>query len=96
MRKIIVYSTPSCPYCDDLKSYLLQKGLEFEEYDVSNDKEKAADMVRKSGRGAVPVIEIDGIVVVGFDRPKIEKILSGMIVDRSTAMKNLVFDPFDQ
>lgn len=95
-RKVIVYSTPSCPFCNNVKSYLMQKGIEFEEHDVSADREKAIEMYKKSGSKSVPVIDVEGKIVVGFDPAKLEKALYGMRVDRNAFMSNVIFDPFDQ
>lgn len=75
MKKIIIYSTPSCPYCVALKSYLKERNFDFEDFDVSQDSQKLKEMVRKSGQMGVPVIEIDGQIIVGFDKEKIDKIL---------------------
>jgi len=74
--KIIVYSTPACPYCLTLKEFLKQHNIEFEEIDVSKNKEAAREMIQKSGQMGVPVVEIDGQIVVGFDREKIVKLLN--------------------
>jgi glutaredoxin-like YruB-family protein len=95
-RKVIVYSTPSCPFCNNLRTYLRQKGIEFEEYDVSKDKERLVEMIQKSGGGGVPVVDIDGIVIRGFDPDRIEKALNGMRLTRDDAIRNLAFDPFDR
>ena len=73
MAKIKVYSTPVCPHCHALKDFLKEKGIEFEDIDVAADQEKAKEMVEKSGQMGVPVIEINGKIIVGFDREKIEK-----------------------
>lgn len=74
-HKVIVYSTPTCPFCNMLKSYLKEKGIEFEDIDVSVDHEKAREMVQKSGQMGVPVVDIDGEIVVGFNKPQIDKLL---------------------
>lgn len=73
MSKIIVYSTPSCPYCNLVKDYLKQKGIEFEEKDVSLDRAAAREMIEKSGEMGVPQIDIDGTIIVGFNRDAIDK-----------------------
>lgn len=73
--KIIVYSTPACPYCLTLKEFLKQHNIEFEEIDVSKDKKAREEMIKKSGQMGVPVVEIDGEIVVGFDKEKISKLL---------------------
>ncbi len=73
MPKIIVYSTPTCPYCNLVKDYLKQKGVKFEEKDVSKDREAAREMIKKSGEMGVPQIEIDGKIIVGFNRDAIDE-----------------------
>jgi glutaredoxin 3 len=74
--KIKVYSTPTCPYCLRAKEYLREQGVDFEEYDVAADREKAREMVDKSGQMGVPVIDIDGDIIVGFDKQQIDAALS--------------------
>jgi len=74
-RKVIVYSTVMCPYCTYAKDYLREKNVDFEAIDVSSDQEKAQEMIRKSGQMGVPVIDIDGNIIVGFDKEKIDKYL---------------------
>lgn len=75
MHTITVYSTPSCPYCIRLKNYLNQRGIAFTAIDVSVDKEGLDKMVSISGQMGVPVSDIDGQIVVGFDKEKIDKLL---------------------
>ncbi len=75
-KKIVVYSTPFCPYCVTLKKFLEDKGVEFEEIDVAQNKEAAREMIEKSGQSGVPVLDIDGEIVIGFDREKITKLLN--------------------
>lgn len=75
MTNIIVYSTKMCPYCVMAKKYLESKNIDFTDVDVSSDYSKALEMVKKSGQQGVPVIEIDGHIIVGFDRQKIDQIL---------------------
>ena len=76
MSKIIVYSTPTCPYCSLVKDYLKQKGVEFEEKDVSVDRVAAREMIERSGEMGVPQIDIDGTIIVGFNRDAIDGELS--------------------
>ena len=64
-----------CPYCTTLKEFLKEKGVEFEEIDVSQDEKAMKEMVEKTGQMGVPVMEIDGEIVIGFDREKIVKLL---------------------
>ncbi len=70
-----VYSTPSCPYCVALKEFLKEKNIEFEDIDVSENEKAQKEMIEKSGQMGVPVVEIDGQIVVGFDKEKIIKLL---------------------
>lgn len=74
--KVKVYSTPTCPYCKMTKAYLKEKKIEFEDIDVSANQEKAHEMIEKSGQMGVPVIEIDGKIITGFDKEKIEEALN--------------------
>ncbi len=76
MKKVKVYTTPTCVYCVTLKKFLEEKEVEFEEVDVSQDKEAADYMVDKTGQMGVPVTEIDGEMIIGFDRDKISKLLN--------------------
>ncbi len=73
--KITVYSTPTCPHCVRAKEYLKENKVDFEDIDVSKDNEKAREMVALSGQMGVPVIDINGEIIVGFDRAKIQKAL---------------------
>ena len=74
-KKIKVYSTPICPYCVALKNFLEERKIKFEEIDVSQDQIAAKEMVEKTGQMGVPVIDIDGEFIIGFDREKITKML---------------------
>lgn len=75
MAKIKIYSTPTCPYCVMAKDFLKQNKIKFEDVDVSKDRKAAEEMIRKSGQYGVPVIEIDGKIVRGFDKEAIKKAL---------------------
>lgn len=75
MKKVIIYTTPSCMWCQKAKEYFKAQGVSFEEVDVSRNREKAQEMIRKSGQMGVPVIDIEGDVVIGFDQPSIDRIL---------------------
>ena len=74
-KKIVVYSTPTCMYCNMLKAYLDDKNLDYEVVDVNLDREKARYIVEKTGQMGVPVTEIDGTFVIGFDQPKIAELI---------------------
>ncbi|MFA5410784.1 MAG: glutaredoxin domain-containing protein [Candidatus Omnitrophota bacterium] len=73
--KVLVYSTPTCPYCIRAKQFLDENKIPFENFDVSTDQEKAEEMIRKSGQMGVPVLEIDGKIIVGFDKERIKQAL---------------------
>ncbi len=72
MAKVRVYSTPTCPYCIQAKNYLKEKNIFFENIDVSSDEQGLEEMMRVSGQMGVPVILIDGEVIIGFDKSKID------------------------
>ncbi len=74
-HKVKVWSTKSCPYCTMEKDFLKQSKIQFEDIDVSTDQKAANEMVEKSGQMGVPVTEIDGKIVVGFDKEKLKKLL---------------------
>ncbi len=74
--KVRLFVTPSCAYCFTLKEFLKEHNIEFEEIDVSKNKEAREEIIKKSGQLEVPVVEIDGQIVVGFDKEKICKILN--------------------
>jgi len=95
--KVVLYSTPTCPHCNNAKTYLTERGIAFEDYDVSKDEEKAREMIKKTGKGTVPVMDIEGTIIVGFDPKRIERALAGpvMKLDRDSVMSNLIFSPFD-
>jgi glutaredoxin 3 len=74
---IALYSTPSCGYCRMAKDWFRSKNLNFEEYDVSRDQRRADELVRKSGQMGVPVIDVNGKIIIGFNTAAIEKALKG-------------------
>ena len=73
--KVKVYSTPTCPYCYMAKDFLKENGVQFEDINVAQDHAAARDMMEKSGQMGVPVIDINGKIIVGFDREAIKKAL---------------------
>ena len=75
MAKIKVYFTPVCPYCVTVKSFLQDKGLEFEEINVAENEAARNEMVEKTGQMGVPVAEIDGQMIIRFDKAKITELL---------------------
>jgi glutaredoxin-like YruB-family protein len=72
-----IYSTPTCPYCVQAKKYLEEKNVQFEEFDVSKDRDAASEMINKSGQRGVPVIDVNGEIIIGFDRGKLDSLISG-------------------
>ena len=74
-KEVRVYSTPECPYCIALRKFLNEHNVFFENFDVSSDHQKAEEMIEKSGQMGVPVLDIDGEIIVGFDREKIKSSL---------------------
>ncbi len=75
-KKVAVYSTPECPYCIRAKQFLKDNNIEFENIDVSTDQEKAEEMIKASGQMGVPVLDIDGEIITGFDKEAIKKALN--------------------
>jgi glutaredoxin-like YruB-family protein len=76
MATVKIYSTPSCPYCIRAKQFLKDSNVQFEDYDVSVDKTRADEMTERSGQMGVPVIDIDGKIIVGFDKDAITSALN--------------------
>jgi len=74
-RKVTVYSTPTCPFCIRTKQFLRDSNIAFEDIDVSENPDKVQEMVDKSGQMGVPVLDIDGEIIVGFDKEGIKKAL---------------------
>ncbi|MEI8327553.1 MAG: glutaredoxin domain-containing protein [Candidatus Taylorbacteria bacterium] len=74
-HKVIVYSTPTCPYCIYAKDYFRENNVAFEDVDVSKDRARVQEMVTKSGQRGVPVIDIDGTILVGFQPEAFEQLL---------------------
>ncbi len=70
-----IYSTSTCPYCEMAKEYLKERNVKYEEHDVSSDEAAQKEMIAKSKQMGVPVIEIDGEIIVGFNREEIDKAL---------------------
>lgn len=75
MSAIIIYSTPTCAFCHMAKAYFQSKDVDYSDKDVSQDAEAQKEMMNKSQQMGVPVIDINGSIVIGFDRPKIDLLL---------------------
>ncbi|TVR32556.1 MAG: NrdH-redoxin [Spirochaetaceae bacterium] len=70
-----LYSTPTCGYCNQLKQYFREHQVPFTEYNVASDLRKADEMVKKSGQMGVPVVDIHGKIIVGFNKAEIDRAL---------------------
>lgn len=75
MKKVTIYSTPTCHFCNMAKDYFTANGVAYEAFDVSNDAAKRSEMMEKSGQLGVPVILVDDKVIVGFNKPKLAELL---------------------
>ncbi|MGM5487819.1 MAG: glutaredoxin family protein [Nanobdellota archaeon] len=75
MRQVTVYSTQTCPACHHAKRFLQSQNIAFQEVDVGRDRNAAMDMVKRSGQMGVPVIEVDGSMIVGFDESRLRRAL---------------------
>lgn len=76
MKKVTIYSTPVCHYCNMAKDYFNANNIAYENFDVSADQDKRREMMEKSGQLGVPVILIDDNVVIGFNKPKLAMLLN--------------------
>jgi len=74
-HRVIVYSSPTCVWCARAKTYLNNRGVPFRDVDVSRDVAAARNLVRRTGQMSVPVVEIDGRTIVGFDQARIDSAL---------------------
>ena len=75
VHRVLVFTTPTCPWCVRVKKYLRERNVKFREIDVARDAAAARDLVRRTGQMGVPVVEIDGRPIVGFDKPQIDRLL---------------------
>jgi len=74
-HRVLVFTTPTCPWCTRAKAYLRERRVPFREVDVARDAAAARDLVRRTGQTGVPVVEIDGKPIVGFDKSQIDRLL---------------------
>jgi glutaredoxin-like YruB-family protein len=72
---VLVYTTPTCPHCKSAKRYLRERQIPFREVDVTRSADAAANLKRRSGQTGVPVIDVNGQIIVGFNRPKLDRAL---------------------
>jgi glutaredoxin-like YruB-family protein len=75
MKKVTIYSTPTCQYCEQAKKYMKENDIDYKDYDVSSDTDRRKEMIEKSGQMGVPVIVIGDDMMVGFDQGKFEKMV---------------------
>lgn len=75
-KKVKIYSTPSCPYCIKAKQFLKENNINFEDIDITQNQARAEEMIQKTGQIGVPVLDIDGEIIVGFNKAAISKSLS--------------------
>lgn len=93
--EVFIYSIPTCQYCGMAKAYLKSRGINFTDYNVSADMGRAREMVAMTNQDAVPVLQINGRLVVGFNKRLIEDALARKKpIKREDGMRNLIFDPF--
>jgi len=74
--KVIIFTTPTCSFCNAAKRYFIEKNIRFTEVDISRDQKAAMDMYRRTGQMGVPVILINNRPIVGFDVNKINQMLN--------------------
>jgi glutaredoxin 3 len=74
--KVTIYSADWCAFCHAAKDYLEKKGVKFTEKDVERDETAAVEAVQKSKQTGIPVLDIDGTIIIGFDRPRIDAVLA--------------------
>lgn len=75
MPKVTIFSTPSCVYCKMAKEFFRNNKIEYDEKDVASDEAARSDMLTRSGQLGVPVIDVDGKIVVGFDQTRLKELL---------------------
>ena len=75
MKSVIIYSTPGCIYCKIAKDWFNENNINYTEHNVAEDTEKREEMMQKTGQMAVPVIDVEGEIVIGFDKPKLSQLL---------------------
>ena len=75
MANVVMYTTPMCVYCKVAKEFFQEHNVQYEEKDVVQDEQAREDMIQKSGQLGVPVIDIDGEIVIGFDKARLSELL---------------------
>ena len=72
-KEVVIFSTPTCHFCQQTKEFLKEHNIDFTEHDVSVDQEKRQEMIEKSGQMGVPVLFIGEEIIIGYDEPKIKQ-----------------------
>ena len=90
MATIKVYGTPTCPWCAKVRDFFKSHKVKFEDIDVVDDKVAQQEMIIKSSQMGVPVVEIDGQIIVGFNQSAIEKLLGINSTDQKKSSKKIV------
>ena len=75
VKNVVIYSTPTCHFCQMTKEFFKENNVEYTDYDVSTDAEKRKEMIEKSGQMGVPVVFIDDEMMIGFDKDKLTEAL---------------------
>ncbi len=75
-KRVTVYSTPTCSWCNTLKSYLKIHKVRYTDIDVSLDQRAADELVKRSGQTGVPQTEINGEIIIGFNKARINELLN--------------------
>ena len=75
MAKVLIYTTPTCVYCNMAKAFFKENNIKYEEFNVAEDSDKAREMIEKTGQQGVPVIDIDGKLIIGFDKEAVKEAL---------------------
>ncbi len=75
MSKVVIYTTPTCGFCQQAKQFFNENNIEYTEHNVAEDQSKAEEMVMKSGQMGVPVIQIDDQMIIGFNKPQVAQML---------------------
>lgn len=75
MAKVRIFSTPTCPWCEKAKEFFKNNNIEFENLDVSQDEKSRDEMFALSKQMGVPVIDIDGTILIGFNQPRLKELL---------------------
>lgn len=75
-KKVVIYSTPTCPICKRAKAYLTEKDVSYQDIDVAASSETAREMIKKSGQMGVPVIIVDDEMLIGFNQAKLDELLA--------------------